>query len=328
MEKKTSVFENGLIWFGAGVSIAEIITGTLFAPLGFSKGLLAIFIGHLIGCAMLFFAGYIGGKTGKTSMETVSRSFGNKGSILFSVINIIQLVGWTAIMIFDGSLACNEAQNIGTWAWCLIIGGLVLVWILIGIKNLGKINTISMLALTILTIILSTVVFKDVTVKQQTAETLSFGSAVELSVAMPLSWLPLISDYTSTAKKPTQATIVSVICYGLVSCWMYIIGMGAAIFTGTSDIAKIMMKAGLGIAALIIIILSTVTTAFLDVYSTGVSSEAITKKINGKWVCVATVIIGTIFAIFVPLNDITEFLYFRFGFCTNGSNTNCRFLPS
>ena len=34
MEKKTSLFENGLIWFGAGVSIAEILTGTYFAPLG------------------------------------------------------------------------------------------------------------------------------------------------------------------------------------------------------------------------------------------------------------------------------------------------------
>ena len=43
-EKRTSVFENGLIWFGAAVSIAEILTGTYFAPLGFTKGLLAILI--------------------------------------------------------------------------------------------------------------------------------------------------------------------------------------------------------------------------------------------------------------------------------------------
>ena len=35
-EKRTSVFENGLIWFGAGVSIAEIVTGTYFATLGFA----------------------------------------------------------------------------------------------------------------------------------------------------------------------------------------------------------------------------------------------------------------------------------------------------
>ena len=54
MEKKTSLFENGLIWFGAGVSIAEILTCTYFAPLGMAKGLAAILIGHVIGCILLF----------------------------------------------------------------------------------------------------------------------------------------------------------------------------------------------------------------------------------------------------------------------------------
>ena len=52
--KRTSVFENSLIWFGAGVSIAEILTGTYLAPLGFQKGLAAIIVGHVIGCALLF----------------------------------------------------------------------------------------------------------------------------------------------------------------------------------------------------------------------------------------------------------------------------------
>lgn len=36
-EKRTGLFENGLIWFGAGVSIAEILTGTYLAPLGMGK---------------------------------------------------------------------------------------------------------------------------------------------------------------------------------------------------------------------------------------------------------------------------------------------------
>ena len=45
-ENKTNVFSNVLIWFGAAVSIAEILTGTYFAPLGFKKGILAILFGH------------------------------------------------------------------------------------------------------------------------------------------------------------------------------------------------------------------------------------------------------------------------------------------
>ena len=68
-EKRTGLFENGLIWFGAGVSIAEILTGTYLAPLGMGKGLAAILIGHIIGCLMLFLAGVIGGRVRKSKNE-------------------------------------------------------------------------------------------------------------------------------------------------------------------------------------------------------------------------------------------------------------------
>lgn len=309
-EKRTSVFENGLIWSGAAVSIAEILTGTYFAPLGFTKGLFAILIGHIIGCTMLFFAGLIGGKVRKSAMGTAKMSFGSKGTLLFSVLNIIQLVGWTAIMIYDGALAANGIFDIGNWIWCIVIGALIILWIMIGIKNLGKVNTVAMAALFLLTIILSFVIFGKGKMLNIGGEGMSFGAAVELSVAMPLSWLPLISDYTREAKKPVKATAVSAITYGIVSMWMYVIGMGAAIFTDESDIARILVKAGLGIAGLLIIVFSTVTTTFLDAYSAGVSSESLSSKINGKWVAVAVTVIGAVGAIFLPLTDITDFLYF------------------
>ena len=309
-EKRTSVFENGLIWFGAAVSIAEILTGTYFAPLGFTKGLLAILLGHIIGCTMLFFAGLIGGKVRKSAMETAKMSFGSKGALLFSVLNIIQLVGWTAIMIYDGALAVNGIFDIGNWIWCIIIGALIILWIMIGIKNLGKVNTVAMAALFLLTIVLSFVIFGKGTMTNIGGEGMTFGAAVELSVAMPLSWLPLISDYTREAEKPVKATAISAITYGIVSLWMYVIGMGAAIFTGESDIAQIMVKAGLGIAGLLIIVFSTVTTTFLDAYSAGISSESLSSKISGKWVAVAVTVIGAVGAIFLPLTDITDFLYF------------------
>ena len=45
MDKKgTSVFSNSLIWFGEGVSIAEIVTGTYLASLGMENVILAIII--------------------------------------------------------------------------------------------------------------------------------------------------------------------------------------------------------------------------------------------------------------------------------------------
>lgn len=309
MNKRTSVFENSLIWFGAAVSIAEILTGTYFASLGFLKGLVAIVLGHIVGCVLLFLAGLIGAKTQKSSMDTVKMSFGDKGSIFFAVLNVMQLFGWTGIMIYDGALATEGILAIGHMIWCLIIGGLILIWILIGIKNLGKINIVAMSALFIMTIVLSFIIFKGGAVFDTGNEGMSFGAALELSVAMPLSWLPLMSDYTKEAEKPVKATAASSIVYGLVSVWMYVIGMSAALFTKESDIAQILLKAGFGIMGLLIVVLSTVTTTFLDVYSAGVSTESIFSKVEAKWVAIAVTIIGTLGAVILPMDDITGFLY-------------------
>ena len=184
--KQTSIFENGLIWFGAGVSIAEILTGTYFASLGFGKALAAILLGHLIGCTLLFLSGVIGGKQRLSAMESVKGSFGQNGGRFFALMNVLQLLGWTAIMIYDGALAANNIFAAGHWLWCLIIGALIVLWILIGITNLGKINTVAMTALFLLTAVLCKVIFFDGTFAPAASDgSLSFGAAVEPAVAMP-----------------------------------------------------------------------------------------------------------------------------------------------
>ena len=308
--KKTSTFQMSLIWFGAGVSLAEILTGTSFAALGMARALAAILLGHVIGCTLFFLAGLIGGRTGRSAMETVKMSFSQKGGLLFAFLNVLQLVGWTAIMIYDGALAIGGIFDGGHWIWCLVIGGLIVVWILVGITNLGVINKVAMAALFVLTLVLCKVIFfSGASAGAAQGEAMSFGAAVELAVAMPLSWLPLISDYTREAEKPFQATLASTVTYGVVSCWMYIIGMGAALYTGESDIAVIMVKAGLGLAALVILVLSTVTTTFLDAWSAGISAESLSTKCSGKWTAVVVSIVGTAAAILFPMDDITGFLY-------------------
>lgn len=300
-----------MIWFGAGVSIAEILTGTYFASLGLRNALLTILIGHLIGCTLLFFAGYIGGKARRSAMETTKMSFGQKGGLFFALMNVIQLIGWTAIMIYDGALSANAIWNTGIWLWALVIGLLIILWIKIGITNLGKINTVTMTALFILTLVLCKVIFFGNGSAAPISEGgLTFGGAVEMAVAMPLSWMPLISDYTKEAEKPFAATLTSSVTYGIISCWMYIIGMGAALFAGTTDISLIMVRAGLGLAGLLIVVFSTVTTTFLDAYSAGISAESLTSRISGKTMGIVVAVIGTVGAMLFPMDDITNFLYF------------------
>ena len=318
-ENKTSVLSTGLIWFGAGVSMSEILTGTYFAPLGIKTGLFAILIGHIIGGILLFLAGYLGAKTRNNAMETVAVSFGRKGNLPFSVLNILQLAGWLAILNYDGALAANGIFSVGAGVWCAVIGVLLLLWVLVGLKRLEKINMVAMTALFLMTLVLCFVIvtrgnfgtlFNGSSVNK---DALTFGAAIELSAAMPLSWIPVISDYTSNSTKSVKATVVSTIVYCLVSCWMYLIGMSAAIGMGTSDIAQISLRAGLGVVGLLIILFSTVTTNFLAAHSAGVSGEVIgesfSKHINGKYLSILVVLIGTIAAILYPMDNIEDFLY-------------------
>ena len=307
-ETKTSVLSNGLLWFGAGISIAEILTGMLLAPLGVGKGLLAIIIGHVIGGAVMFGAGVIGGRTGRSAMETVQISFGRQGAKLFAGLNVIQLIGWTAVMIASAAVAANTIAAIGTAFWSVIIAALIALWIVLGLKNLGRINVIVIAALLILTLVLSAVIFGG-GASFQADGTMTMGEAIELTVAMPLSWLPIISDYTRTAEKPIKATAASCGAYFIASTWMFVIGMGAALYRGQDDIAAIMLQAGMGLIGILIILLSTVTTTFLDAFSAGVSGRSLIPQVSDTVLALIACAGGMVLAIAVDASRFEDFLY-------------------
>lgn len=313
-DKNATTFSQVLLWFGAAVSIAEILAGALLVPLGLRQGIFAILVGHIIGAAILFCAGIIGAKSGLSAACTVRISFGKYGSFCFSILNLLQLLGWTAIMIINAAKALDGITS-QLWnyqnktLWCVVIGLLICLWVIIENKNLSKVNAVVMPVLFVFSLILGITVFRQTGAFVPTDETMSFGAAVEINVAMSLSWLPLISDYTRKLQKPVAGTVGSVIGYFLGSVLMFIIGLGAAIYAGSSDISTILLAAGLGLIALFIVVFSTVTTTLLDVYSAGVSIINLNSKVNEKITAVIVCIAGTVLAILVPMNQYESFLY-------------------
>lgn len=300
-----------MIWFGAALSIAEIMTGTYLGPLGLTQGLYAITLGHIIGGILLFGAGLIGGRLRQGSMNTTAFSFGPLGAKGFAFLNMLQLIGWTSIMIYDAMLALQELAPLSPMIWTIGIGALVILWLFIGLHNTGYIQAIVSVLLLGLTLYMGAHMISQWPNEASllTSGNMSFIAALELSIAMPLSWLPLISDYTRESKKPFSASLTSATVYTVTSIVMYTLGLSAAIFGGGDSIITIMMNAGLGLAGLIVIIFSTVTTTFMDAYSAGVSSTTIYKSASSKGIAVVVTIVGTIAAILYPMDDITDFLY-------------------
>lgn len=313
-EKKTSTLTHIWLWTGAAISVAEIMVGTLFAGLGLTQGILAIVIGHAIGFAFLYGAGYIGASTGLTAMNTAGLSFGKEGKKWFALLNVLQLVGWTAVMIVNGANAVNLLLGKEGTTWsiisCLVVGGLVLLWSYVRTGAREKINGWSVISLLLLCAVATYSVFTQPAQAAEQAEALPFGMAIELSLAMPLSWLPLIADYNREAEHPFEANLKGSLVYTFGSMWMYILGLGAAIYTGISDISLFLQQVGLGIVALLIVVLSTVTTTYLDVRSAAISFGAISTQFVERNVAALVAIVGIIIAMTVPVDLFEHFLYF------------------
>lgn len=315
-EQNTLAFRHYFfLWFGAAVSVAEILAGGLLVPLGFTGGLTAILLGHLVGTTLLVLCGLIGVRERIPAIESTRISFGAYGSYLFSALNVLQLLGWTAVMIIAAARSVNEISRtlwgLDSFAgWAVAIGGLIMVWIALGREGgWKKANMAAVLLLFGLTAVLSVTVFKGGGVfAKPPAAGLSFGEGLELSVVMPLSWLPLIADYTRYARTGAGAGWGSWLGYFLGSSWMYVIGLGAALATGNADPAAMMLAADLGLAALAIIVLATVTTTFMDAYSAGVSFANFPLGLSERRVALVMTAVGTVLALVVDMEQYEAFL--------------------
>lgn len=303
------------LWFGAAISMAEIFTGGLLAPLGFSDGLKAILLGHLIGGLILILGGAIGAKSKLASMMSTRISFGTYGSYLFSLLNVLQLIGWTAVMIISGGRSANELGK-SLWGfdslsfWSLLIGGLILLWIILGKEGFKKLNVMAVVLLLALTLLLCWVVFQEKSVfGVANTGTMSFGAALELSIIMPLSWLPLISDYTRFASSKKSGLTGSFIGYFVGSSLMYTIGLMVALYAKDGDIGVMMNALHLALFALGIVLLSTVTTTFLDAYSAGVTFVNVFPTLNERNVAFIMGVIGLLVALYTPIESYENFLY-------------------
>ena len=321
MEKRTGLFANGIIWFGVAISVSEIEAGIEIGAAAARDSLwLPLVLGHIFGGILLFFVGLIGARVRLNAMETTKSSFGKYGSKFFAALNTFQLLAWVAVLNAQGASALAGLNlPISFPLTCVILAALIAAWVYVGIRRSANVTTVVMAALTVLLAILSVKLFglgsgssaaaNVATTAGNAATALKFWNIFEISIAMPISWLPVISDYTKDAEKPVKATAISAIAYTFASLWMYIIGIEISGIGASNNIAQAILLAGLGIPGIIIVVLSTVTTNFLAANSAGESSKAIYSKINPKIAGVVVSFLSAALAISGIMEHYISFLY-------------------
>ena len=312
MDNRTGLFANGIIWFGVAISVSEIEAGIQIGSMSTLSSLLVpMILGHVLGGIMLFFVGLIGARVRLNSMQTLTSTFGDYGSKFFAILNVGQLIAWVAVLNAQGASALMGLDlPISFPVTCVILAALIAIWVYIGLKRSSKVTTVVMIVLTILLAVLSVKLLglDAASNSAVSSATLGFWSIFEISIAMPISWLPVISDYTKDVEKPVKATAVSAIAYTLASLWMYFIGI-EIVGIGTTDIAQAILISSLGAQGILILVLSTVTTNFLAANSAGESAKAIYSKINPKIAGVIVSFLSAVLAISGIMDHYIGFLY-------------------
>jgi len=312
-----------LLWSGAAVSLAEIWAGGLMVPLGLGLGLWAILVGHLIGNTPFALGGLIGSRWGIPTMVSVRPSFGIRGSYFAAALNVIQLIGWTAVMLIVCGGAADAISKFYGFSnlnlWIILSGIITTVWALVGHRFWKWLQRISVFALLILCLVMTYIVFQEYGWEKLSQiprrEDFPFMIGMDLVIAMPISWLPLVSDYSRFATHSRSSFWGTWTGYFIVSSWMYLLGLAASLATQSPDpsgvVMNLMVKFGWAIPALIIVLFSTFTTTFLDVYSTAISGLNIFPNLGERKGVLIGGILGIATALIFPtLLNYEHFLLF------------------
>ena len=311
--RRLSGFDFGVLWGDLSVGLLVLLTGALLVPsLGFPEALLAIVAGSFIGCVPLALVGLAGAHEGVPGMVLFRPVLGLRGSYLPSVLNVVQLIGWTGFEFWAMSLVANEMSSrlfhfSNYWLWlsvvavvctALALGGPILVvrqWL----EKFGA-WVIAAVAAYITVKVLATTDLGAIWRKPGLGSTSypgHFWLAVDLVIAMPVSWLPLVADYNRFARKGVSSTAGTYFGYALGNIWFYALGALLVLGAGLSSASPgglgraIEALAG-GAIVLLALLVGETDEAFADIYSSAVSSQNVQPRIPQRGAIVAVAAAG------------------------------------
>jgi NCS1 family nucleobase:cation symporter-1 len=283
-----------VLWSSLGAGLLVFYAGYLLVPgLSLGQAILAVIVGHLIGNLVLAAVGVIGSRHSIPTMVVVRSSFGIRGSYLFSALNVLQLIGWAVFEIYIMSLAVSQLfpSFLGFSlfpVWVIFFGvictGLVIGGPLTVVRDwLRKAGVWIMYALTLF---LTWAVFTQhnffAALFQPGNGSLTFAMGIDLVVAMPLSWVPLVADFSRFAGSDRGTFWGTYSGFFLTSVWAYIVGAFWALTTGTDNPVVAISTVAFGFVALGLITVNETDNGFADIYSAVLSTQNVRGKMR-QW---------------------------------------------
>ncbi|MEA4909375.1 MAG: putative hydroxymethylpyrimidine transporter CytX [Anaerolineaceae bacterium] len=321
-DRQMGFWDYFVLWGDLGLGLLVMFTGSFLAPgLGLGQALLVILIGSVIGSLLLAATGVIAARTGAPTMVLLRAPLGQRGSYLPTLINVVQLVGWTIFeMIIIGHAANSVSQSVlGLDNYALWCGVFAVVVIGMGLGGpvavvhqwLKKVAVWVMLATSLyLTYAILAQGNLGALLSRPGDGSLPFWVGVDLVIAMPVSWLPLVADYNRFARRQGSAFWGTFLGYLVSNAWFYALGVAFLMASGVTQEPKGFVAAVAlvgGWLSLLILLASETDNAWADLYSSAVSTQNLLPQISQRVLILGLGVFSFLVAVWL---DITQYELF------------------
>jgi nucleobase:cation symporter-1, NCS1 family len=304
-----------VLWSSLGVGLLVISAGSFIYTSNILGALFVIALGSIVGSILLAMAGKIGSDHSIPSVVSMRPAFGMYGSYLLTVLNILQLTGWATfeITILSKAASIFTQGFIDFYIWSIIFGIIIVVFGISGplkvIKQwLNKFAVWVVYGSTVIMLV-NLIAFSGhhnsnlIDIKPNNFD---FFSSLDLVIAMPLSWLPLVADYNRFAQKSKNAFLGTFIGFSITNTLFYIIG----VLLGINDVFEILfaIQSFFFGFILLILIVDEIDNVFANIFSSAMSFKNIFNKINYRYLVIIFTALSCILSNIIPINQYESFL--------------------
>jgi NCS1 family nucleobase:cation symporter-1 len=318
--------DHAALWLSLGVGLLVMQIGAYLVPaLSTQAALTVIICGSVLGAGLLAWTAKLGCDSGLSSAGLMHATYGSSFARLPVLLNIVQLIGWTTfelVIMRDGTMAIAQRSGSFAGAWwpllaTLLWGGLLLA-LLSGsmVKLVRKFIGRYGLPLVMASLVWLSWQFLSKANVQGLSElwnragdgSMSTLSALDLVIAMPVSWLPLVADFSRHGRDGNSALRGTWFGYAVANIWCYGLGVLVALTTPSTDLVAALLLAQGGLLALGLILIDEVDNAYGDIYSGAVASHSIKPGWSVRHWGMAMAVLCTGLALVLPMHSLEPFL--------------------
>ena len=304
------------MWGNLGVSLLGF-TGAIYVlypigdtPLSLGAAFVALLLGTVLGTAAVTIAAIPGTETGSPAMVLLRGLFGARLSWLPTVLNVVQLLGWTTFELVTISAAMHQVAG-GVPRWCYVLIGGVLTTVL-ALRPLGFIRVLRRYVTVAVVLAMA---YLAVQLLRNPLPSLGHGTwdgfwiAVDTVIGVAVSWVPVAADYTRHSPSVRDTVIGSFVGYSVTQIACYAIGL-VALVTVASDghVFHAFLAIPVGTVAFAVLAVREVDQSFVDTYSTAVSLQNLRPRWDRRVLAIVLGALATIFALALNIKDYENFL--------------------